>query len=67
MGPFKHLIRFRNTSSQTFYGELDTVNNADETLIGRQVRVFTGDDLWDNSFRMADREEEITEVSHTNS
>ncbi|RYO55576.1 hypothetical protein AA0113_g8722 [Alternaria arborescens] len=62
MAPFKHLVRFQNASSKVFYGELQTVDDFDTTLIGQTVRVFNGDGPWDTIFRLSDQEECIAEV-----
>jgi hypothetical protein len=63
MAPFKHLVRSQNASSKVFYGELQTVDDFDTTLIGQTVRVFNGDGPWDTNFRLSDQEECIAEVS----
>jgi len=57
---FSRLVRFKSSDGQTYYGEVGDDWDAD--LKGKQVKVFTGLDPWDSSFKLSDKSATISEV-----
>ncbi|KAH7385827.1 fumarylacetoacetate hydrolase family protein [Pyrenochaeta sp. MPI-SDFR-AT-0127] len=59
---FDHLLRFKNPSGETWYGEAGTENVARRTFVGSTVRVYGGKTPWDPDFELLDQQEMVAEV-----
>ncbi|OAG45108.1 hypothetical protein AYO21_00456 [Fonsecaea monophora] len=59
---FTRLLRFSNAEGTVFFGELgDEVANA-EALIGRSVRVYSGNSPWEGEFTLTEKREKIAQL-----
>jgi hypothetical protein len=62
---FERLVRFKNPAGQIHYGEVEEKNSTAESLSGKSVLVYKGENPWDDDFERTSRKETISEVRTT--
>ncbi|KIW05996.1 uncharacterized protein PV09_03179 [Verruconis gallopava] len=62
MVTFGYLLRFKNASNETFYGEVPEEIVTKGSYIGSTIPVYSQNAPWDLEFRLLDRKETIFEV-----
>jgi hypothetical protein len=68
MAPFTSLFRFCDDSGLVYYGEAgESSGHTKESLIGRSVPVFRGENPWDVDFALTGDQRKVVEVPAINS
>jgi hypothetical protein len=62
MTSYEHLLRFKNTSGEIWYGDIPTELVAQGSFIGSTVPVSRRDGPWELDFQNLDQRETIAEV-----
>ncbi|KAJ3464859.1 hypothetical protein MRS44_009645 [Fusarium solani] len=63
MSPFTSLFRFRDDQGSVYYGEAGADKNfTKESLTGHDVQIFTGDNPWDDNFKLTNERRRVVEV-----
>ena len=69
MSPFKfnRLVRFKNPAAEIYYGEVEEKESTAESLLGKSVVVYKGENPWDDDFERTSTKETIDQVRHLQS
>lgn len=63
MSSFTSLFRFRDDQGSVYYGEAGADGKfTKESLTGREVQIFTGDNPWDDDFKLSNERRKVAEV-----
>lgn len=64
MTSFISIFRFRSDDDKIYYGEAGEADyHSLESLVGRKVPTFEGQNPWDRDFKLTSQEQAVSEVS----